>query len=423
MPRFSRCARIFAALASLLLTVGSVAAQQPQPNWADFRGPRGDGVAVGAQPPIHWSESDQVRWKAPVPGRGWSSPVLWGNQIWVTSASEDGKTRYAFALDASTGSLLFEISVFEVDEPEPINQTNSYASPSPVIEEGRVYVHFGTVGTACIDTATGQILWKRDDMPIDHKEGAGSSPLLAGDLLVIPFDGLDVQYVVALNKQTGQTVWKTDRSVDFSNIRDDMRKAYSTPFLYEEEGRQLVIVTGAQATMAYELETGKEVWKYTYNGFSNVGRPVIGHRLAFLNTGYMRPRIAAVRLGRTGLLKDEDCVWSVERAAPNKPSLLLVEDLLYMVTDKGGVLTCLHAQTGEIIYQERLGGNFSASPLFANGLIYLCDEEGRTTVVRHGRNYEVVAVNELEDGCLASPAAVGRSLFLRTRRHLYRIGE
>lgn len=421
-PVFSLCA--------CLLTVACwfgihslVCAQEPGLNWPDFRGPKGDGHAVGAQPPLKWSEAEAVRWKVSVPGLGWSSPVVWENQIWLTTASEDGKKRFALAFDRESGQLIHEVLVFEVANPETINETNTFASPSPVIESGRVYVHFGTVGTACIDTSDKRIIWKCEDMPVNHKEGAGSSPLLAGDLLVIPFDGLDVQYVAALSKQTGETVWKTPRSVDFSAIRDDMRKAFSTPFLYNEGGRQIVIVPGAHAAIAYDLTSGAEIWKHRYNGFSNVSRPVVGHGMVYLNTGYMRPRVLGLRLGGSGEITDTACAWSIEKAAPNKPSVLLVDDLLYMVTDKGGVLTCLDAKSGEQTYQQRLGGNFSASPLFASGHIYLCDEDGKTTVIRHGRTFEPIAVNELPEGCLASPAATGRSLILRTRKHLYRIGQ
>lgn len=412
-----------ALAAFLLLSVPLLAAPQSDTNWADFRGPRGDGHAIASEPPVKWSESEEVRWKTPVAGLGWSSPVVWENQVWLTTATEDGKKRFALAFDRDSGQLLHEILVFDVANPETINETNSYASPSPVIEAGRVYVHFGTVGTACIDTATKQIVWKREDMPVDHKEGAGSSPILAGNLLIIPFDGLDVQYVAALNKLTGETVWKTARSVDFTDIRDDMRKAFSTPFQYTEGDRQLVIVPGAHATMAYDLNSGAEVWKHRYNGFSNVSRPLVGHGMVYLNTGYMRPRVLGLRLGGTGEITDEACAWSVDKAAPNKPSLILVDDLIYMVTDKSGVFTCLDAKTGEQVYQQRLGGNFSASPVYANGLLYLSDEDGKTSVIRPGRTFEVVSTNELQEGCLASPAVSGKSLILRTRRHLYRIGR
>jgi outer membrane protein assembly factor BamB len=419
---FLRCAcTVFACALSSFSVIAC--AQNPDANWPDFRGPLGNGHSVSAQPPQKWSESEQVRWKVAVSGRGWSSPVVWENQIWVTTSTEDGKRRLALAYDRESGALLQEVAVFEVAEPETINETNSFASPSPVIEAGRVYVYFGTVGIAAIDTATGAVAWKREDLKVNHKEGAGSSPLLAGDLIVLAIDGLDVQYVTALNKLNGETVWKTERSVDFTSTRDDMRKAFSTPYLHQEGERKLVISSGAQATMAYDLTTGQEIWKHRYNGFSNVGRPVVGHAMVYLNTGYMKPRVVAMRLGGSGEITDEACAWSTEKATPNKPSLLLADDLLYMVTDKSGVLTCLDAKTGEQVYQERLGGNFSASPVMANGLIYFCDEDGRTTVVRHGRTYEVVSVNELEDGCLACPAPSGRSLFLRTRRFLYRLGE
>jgi outer membrane protein assembly factor BamB len=414
--------RSIVALIGLFAWLATVAsAGEPIASWPDFRGPRGDGHSEATGLPWRWSEQQNVAWKTPLPGRGWSSPVVWGDQVWMTTATEDGHRLSVLAVDLHTGHLIRELDLFDVPAPEPIDTTNSYASPSPVIEAGRVYVHFGTYGTACIATDTGKIVWARRDFPVDHQKGPGSSPVLFENLLIFQCDGNDVQYLVALEKTTGDIVWRTDRSVDLSARDPDYRKSFSTPLLLEHDGQPQLVSTAAGAVFAYDPRTGRELWRVRYGGHTNVARPVTDGRIVVINTGYARPQLWAVRLGGSGDITDSHVVWRATRSVPTKPSPLLIEGRLYLVTDLGGILSCLDAATGAELASRRLGGNFAASPLYADGRLYLCNEEGRTIVVAPDDELSVLADNRLDDGFLASPAVAGRSLLLRGKRYLYRI--
>lgn len=400
-----------------LLSLGPVSE-----NWPQFRGPNGANHAAARNLPERWNERDHVRWKVAIHDLGWSSPVLWGDQVWMTTARADGMELYAVAVDKTTGRVLHDIKVFSVEKPAFRHATNSYASCTPVIEEGRIYVHFGSYGTACLDTATGKTLWQRRDLPCDHFRGPGSSPILYGDGLYMAFDGFDQQYVVGLNKHTGATLWRKDRDVDFQTHDGDFKKAYGTPSVQRIAGKECIVVSGAMATMAYDPATGKEVWRVRHGGINATAPPLAGHGLLFLSTGYSGLRLLAVRPEGQGDVTDTQIVWKFNRGVPTKSSPLLVEDLIYLANDNG-MLTCVEAKEGKLVWQKRVGGQFSASPLFADGKIYCCDEEGTTYVLAPGREYKLLATNKLDDGCMATPAAVGNALYLRTKTHLYRIAK
>lgn len=391
-------------------------------NWPQFRGPHGDGHSDATGLPLEWSETENVVWKTPIRGRGWSSPVIWGDQVWMTTATEDGRKMFALCVDRAGGKIVHDVLAFSGHQPEEIHSFNSYASPTPVIEQGRVYVHFGTYGTKCLDTQTGETVWARHDLRCNHFRGPGSSPILFGSLLILHFDGFDVQYIVALDKRTGRTIWRTDRSTDFGNIDGDLRKAYCTPMIANVDGQLQMISPGARAAMAYDPHSGKELWKVRYGGFSNASRPLFGHGLVFVNTGFGRPQLWAVRPDGRGDVTDTHVVWKLAKSVPTKPSPVLVGHLIYMVDD-GGVGSCVEATSGEIVWQKRIGGNFSASPVYADGRIYLFDDRGTTTVIRPGRTCEVMAANKLDTGCMGSAAVVGKALVVRTKTHLYRIEE
>lgn len=417
--------RSLPAGASALVALAVLLAAQtgPKPDgWPDFRGPRRDGHAPSARVPLEWSEKKNVRWKTPIRGQGWSSPVVESDKIWLTSATSKGHEMFVLALDLASGEEILARTLFHNEEPEPKNALNSYASPSPVIDEGRVYVHFGTYGTACLSTASGATIWQRRDIRCDHMEGPGSSPVLVGDLLIFNVDGGDVQYVIALDKETGKTKWKTERSENLQQFVPDRRKAYSTPIVLEVDGEQRLISSGARATVAYDPVSGKELWKLRHEGFSMSSRPIAGSGLLFLNTGFMRPRLLAVRPDGEGDVTDDNVVWTCHRNVPTIPSPLHVGGRLYMVSDNG-ILTCLAAKTGKRLWRERLDGPHCASPVYAAGRIYFFDRDGRTVVVAPGPEYRELAVNELDDGFMASPAVVGNAFILRTRTHLYRIEE
>ncbi len=392
--------------------------------WPDFRGPNRQGHgSARAKLPLEWSEEKNVAWKTAVHGKGWSSPVVLGEQVWMTTATEDGKEMSVVALDLDSGKVVHDRVIFEVEEPAKWrNDMNSYASPSPVIEEGRVYVHFGTYGTACLDTKTAKTLWQRRDVNCDHMEGPGSSPILFEDLLIVNMDGGDVQYVIALDKKSGETVWKTDRSFDFTEFIPDARKAYSTPILVGSGDDLQLISTGAQATASYDPRTGEELWWVRHIGFSMSSRPIAGDGLVYLNTGFMRPSLLAVRTG--ALAEGEERIaWTNSRAIPSIPSPVLVDGRIYLVNDQG-IGSCIDAETGESIWRERLGGAHAASLLHAGGRIYAFDRAGKTTVFAPGGDeLELLAENHLDHGFMASPAVVGDALIVRTEKHVYRLEE
>ena len=401
-------------------------------NWPQFRGPTGQGTADSTGLPLTWSETEHVKWKTPLKGKAWSSPVVWGRQVWVTTATEDGRQLGAIAVDRDTGRIVHDLPLFSVAEPQYADKFNSYGSPTPVIEEGRVYVTFGSPGTACLDTATGKVLWERRDLPCNHWRGAGSSPTVWGDLLIMHFDGADHQYVVALDKRTGRDVWRTNRSIDFQDltpegkpIRDgDFRKAFSSPLVITHEGRPLLISAASKATYAYDPKDGRELWRVEERKHhSGTVRPVVGHGFVYTATGLAKGELWAVRLGGSGVVTGTHVAWKVTRNVPNRPSPVLSGDLLFMVDQDGGVVTCLEALTGKEVWKERLpgAGSYSSSPVLAEGRIYFFNENGHGTVIEAGRAFKVLAANKLDGGFMASPAVAGRALFVRSKTHLYRL--
>lgn len=410
--------------------MGAVAISSARADWPEFRGPTGNGMAnLNAAPPVEWSEANHVKWKAAIPNLGWSTPVVMGGQVWVTSASADGKDYFAFCLDASTGKVVFEKKLFHTDTPEPLgNSVNCYASPSPAIEKGRVYLNFGSYGTACLDAATGEVLWERRDLPCRHFRGPGSSVIVWENLLILTMDGIDVQYVAALDKTTGKTVWKTDRTANWDDLdkdgkpqrEGDFRKAFSTPLVVTVDGKPMMISVGSKAAYGYDPKTGRELWKVNMTNYSSAARPVYGKGMAYISTGQgKQPELWAVKVdGQGGDVTKTHVAWKVSKIAPKMPSTVLVDDLLYLLADDG-TLSCLDAATGEQVWKERLGGDYTASPVYANGKLYCSSRQGKTTVVKAGRKFEALSVNRLEGEFMASPAVSGKSLFLRTKTHLY----
>lgn len=392
-------------------------------NWPQFRGPRGDGTSDATGLPTRFNESENVRWKTPLHDRGWSSPVVFGDQIWVTAAPEDGTKDYAICVDKNTGKILYDIHLWDVEEPSPLgNALNGYASCTPAIEEGRVYVHFGSYGTAAIDTTSGKVLWQRRDLPCEHFRGPGSSPILFENLLIFHMDGYDYQYIVALDKQTGKTVWKTDRNIDYGTTNGDLMKGFSTPRVIQAAGKLQLISPSSKATISYDPRTGQEYWRVRYNSHSGAGMPLWGHGLVYINTGFGKADLMAVRPDGEGDVTTSHVVWTAKKTIGSKPSQVLVGDLIFNVHD-GGVASCLDAKTGEEIWSKRLTGAYSASPLYADGKVYYCGEDGSCTVIKAAREYVELAKNQLDDGFMSSPAVTGKALILRTKSALYRIEE
>ena len=391
-------------------------------DWPEFRGPHSDGTSTAMGLPRTWSETENVRWKTAIHGRGWSSPVILGQQVWLTTASPDGKTRSALCIDRDSGKVLRDLKLFDVEEPQEIHLTNSYASPTPVLEPGRVYVTFGAAGTAALDAQNGEKLWERRDLECNHWRGAGSSPILWKNLWICHFDGADHQFIIALDKQTGKTVWRRERSHGFGGTDNgDLKKAYSTPLLIEAAGKTQLISAASRAVFSYEPASGEEIWHVTFERFSSTARPLFDGELVYANTGFGKGELLAIRPDGSGDVSKNRIVWHVKRGVGSKTSSILHDGLIYSVVDKGGVVSCIEAKTGEPVWTDRVGGNFSASPVLADGLIWFCDERGKTTAIAPGRKFEKVGVNRLESGCMASPAVAGKALYIRTRTHLYRI--
>lgn len=423
----------FGTLALLALAPGAASAET---GWPDFRGPwqnghvvaPGDSTPVGL--PLTWSETEHVKWKTPIPFKGWSSPVVMEGKVWLTTATEEGNDFYGIAVDAATGQVLFNAKLFHSDNPEPLgNGVNCYASPSAVVEPGRVYLNFGSYGTACMNTLNYEILWQRQDMPCRHYRGPGASPILWKDFLILTFDGADYQYVTALNKNTGETVWKTARTTKWHDFDDqgvvisegDLRKGFSTPIVVEAGGRSLLLSPGSSAAFAYDALTGEEVWSLPRVGHTPAPRPVFRDGLAYLFNGRGPTELMAVRAEGSGDISATNVAWKLEGPTlPQEPSPILVDDLFFMISNNG-VISCLEAATGNTVWSERVGGNYVTSPIYADGRLYFCSIQGKTHVIRAGRAYESLAVNELEEGFMASPAVVGKALFLRSKTHLYRI--
>ncbi len=390
--------------------------------WPRFRGPEGNGNAGAAALPVTWDESTNIRWKTPVRGKGWSSPVIWGEQIWLTTATEDGTRREAICLDRRTGEVRQDLVVIEDLLPQYCHPMNSYASPTPAVEDGRVYVHFGSAGTAAIDTATGKILWKRTDFACDHHRGPASSPVVWGDLVFLCFDGYDVQYMVALDTHTGQTVWRKDRNLDDGKTDGDMLKAYGTPSLVEVGGRPQLVSAAAQGTIAYDPATGDELWRVYHGGMNAAAPPIWSDGRWVISTGDGGMRLLSLRGDGSGDVTRTHVMWKYEQAAPSRCGPLVHKGLVFF-TNEMGIVSCVDADSGEKVWQKRVGGNFSASPLLAADRIYLFDEAGKCTVIAADRKFSQVASNHLADGCMASAAVDGRALVVRTKTHVYRIED
>jgi outer membrane protein assembly factor BamB len=413
-------------------------------DWPEFRGPFGNGHVAEANNgapvglPLTWSETENVRWKTPIPHRGWSTPVVMNGQIWLSTATEDGHEFYAICVDADSGQVVHNKKLFHTDNPEPLgNPVNCYATPSPAIEPGRVYVHFGSYGTACLDTASGDVIWKRDDLPCRHYRGPSSSVVLFENLVILTFDGVDQQYVAGLNKENGKTVWRTDRDVAWNDqnvagksareaellLAGDRRKAHSTPLVVAAaDGRHQMLSGGAKAAFAYDPRTGSELWRIEFDDFSVAPRPIFHDNIAYIVTGITHPELWAIRIAdASGNIGDSEHVrWRLTQRVAKTASPVFVDGLIFMVSDDG-IINCIDAATGDGLWQKRIGGAFAASPIYGDGRIYFCDQDGQTTIIKPGREFESLATNTLDDGCMASPAADGGALFLRTRTHLYRI--
>ncbi len=404
---------------ALLLALACAAPARAE-DWPEFRGPTGQGIYAGTGLPTEWGPKRNVAWKQPIPGRGWSSPVVQSGRVYLTTAVPlDGvsdQSLRALCLDARTGRPLWETEVFRQDggKAPAIHSKNSHASPSPLTDGRRLYVHFGHQGTAALDL-DGAVLWRNTELRYDPVHGNGGTPIRVDDRLIFSIDGSDQQRVVALECAGGKVAWKVDRRSEAVK-----KFCFGTPLLIDVGGKRQVISTGSDVVSAHDPRDGRELWRVRYTGYSIVPRPVFGHGLVFLSTGYDIPRLLAIRADGSGDVTASHVAWSSNRSAPLTPSPLLVGDELYTISDVG-IASCFDARTGKVHWQERVEGNYSASPLYAEGRIYVQSEQGTGTVLRAGKTFAVLAENPLGERSLASYAAADGALFIRTERHLYRV--
>ena len=436
--------RTISSLFAIVLFVSVATADAP---WPQFRGPSGDGVVSDQSVPLTFGEKENLAWKTELPGKAWSSPVIADGVVWATTAIEvfpneqerlemlksAGIEEKKFkqlavaksielkliALDFTSGKQLATIDLASIETPDPIHSLNSYASPTPVIDGENIYCHFGTYGTFSIDRGSREIRWQRR-LPLDHSVGPGSSPFIDGDRLILIQDGTERQYVAALDKATGETLWETDRP-EMDAPTGDQKKAYCTPIkITDSRGREQLICMGSQWMVAYDPATGKEIWKVRHGkGFSVVPRPVYSGGVVYFSTGFGKPQLWAVKVDGEGDVTDTHVAWTVIKGIPAKPSPLLHDGLIYVMEDNG-VASCLEASSGETVWKKRIGGKYSASPLMVGDRIYFGSHEGVVTVISAGRESEVIAENELEGQIMASPAVVDNSLVVRTAEAIYR---
>ncbi|MEM8735990.1 MAG: PQQ-binding-like beta-propeller repeat protein [Planctomycetota bacterium] len=422
-----RCPNLALLALPLLLASGGSTAWG---DWPAFRGPTRDGVIAASELPTKWSATENVTWRTELPGQGWSSPIVVEDRIYLTAAvpmepeagdnqatAKQGYTLELFILSTETGELISRLELFQQPASAPrIHKKNSHASPTVLHENGRLYVHFGHQGTACLST-TGQIIWRNDSLSYKPVHGNGGSPTIAGDLLIFSRDGGDVAEVTALDKNTGEIVWQTARDVE-------VRRTFSfcTPYLGEIEGRLQLILPGSNVVQSLNPATGEELWRLRYEGYSVIPRPVYHAGLIFVCTGYDRPKLLAIDPTGVGDVTETHLRWQSDDSIPHTPSLVATNNQILAVSDKG-VAICFDATTGEERWKKRVGGNFSASPLLSGSSLYLQSEQGKCTVFELGVEPEKVAVNDIGERTLASFAVVEKDLLIRTDKALYRISN
>lgn len=389
-------------------------------DWTEFRGPGGQGHSTASGLPTSWSKRENIDWEAEVPGTGWSSPVVVGEHVYLTAAVEKGSKLElrALAFDAKSGAEVWNSLVFEIGDPSKIHNKNSHASPTPIFENGKLFVHFGHDGTACVDTTSGEVVWTQQSLPYSPVHGNGGSPILVGDKLIFSCDAAQDPFIVALDMSSGEVAWKTPRDVEVKRTF-----SFSTPLAIEIDGKTQVISPASGAVISYDPENGQEIWRFDYDeGYSVVPRPVFANGLLYVCSGFNRATLFAIRPDGEGDVTKTHLAWEYSKAVPKESSPVVVDDLIYFNDDKG-VATCLDAKTGEPQWQERLApGGYSASPIYADGHLYFQNGEGVGTVIKPGRDFEKVSENDIGEAGLASYGVADGALFIRTESKLYRVG-
>ena len=403
--------------ASFLLILPSVL--HAGDDWPQFRGPTGEGHATAKNLPLEWGKNKNVTWMTPIPGLGWSSPIVIKERVYLTTAVPLKENRDqsldALCLDAKTGRILWQKQVFREDgkTAPAIHGKNSHASPTPLVHDGKLYVHFGHQGTACLDL-DGKVHWRSTELKYKPVHGNGGTPIIVDDKLIFSCDGGDVAFLAALDRNTGKVLWKRPR-----NVPAQKTFSFGTPLLITVDGKSQVISPASNVVIAYDPADGREIWRVNYKGYSLIPRPVFGHGLIYMSTGFDSPIVLAIRPDGAGDITNSHVAWRLRQNAPLTPSPLLVGDELYLVSDNG-IASCLDAKTGKVHWKERIGTAFSASPIEADGRVYFQSEDGVGIVIKAGKRFEELARNRLEETTYASYAVADEALFIRTDKRLYR---
>jgi len=413
----------------LIILFNQTVALAQESNWTHFRGTNLDGKSADNQVPVVWSDTTNVIWKTDIRGKGWSSPVVYGNQVWVTTATVDGKEMSAVCVDFKSGKVLFDILLFKQDSIYGKHSINTYATPTPCIEQGFVYLNFGSSGTACVNTTGGKILWKRNDFKVEHVQGTGASPILYKDFLIVHYEGTDQQFIVALNKRTGETVWRTDRPKEcYDPLLPIGKKAYVTPIVINVAGRDLLISNGAAVCIAYDVQTGKEVWRVVQGEDSTISMPFAEDDLVYFYTSFVSPaegekyvELLAVDPKGSGDITKSNVLWRVKSPIIQLLTPLIKDGIIYTVDSRNNLIA-IDAKTGVSLYTKRLKDKYNSSPVYAGGRVYFTSVKGETLVLKAGRTLEILAENQLPGEIYATPAIVNNSLIIRNESTLYRIG-
>ena len=407
-----------------LFTTRSETARSLAEDWPEFRGPNGQGIYGAKDLPLKWSKDDGVKWRTELPGNGWSSPIVVRGTVYLTAAvpvnanapDKPDLDLMLMLIDVESGKLLKSVKVFTQSGAgsSGIHSKNSHASPTPIVDEDRLYLHFGHQGTACTDLQ-GNILWSNKELGYPPVHGNGGSPVVVGKLLIFSRDGADISEVTALDKMTGTVVWKRER-----NVEADKRFSFCTPLVIEAAGKKQLILPGSNVVQSLVPGTGEEIWRLTYDGYSVIPRPIYADGLVFISTGYNRPSLLAIDPTGTGDVTKTHLKWKSDANVPHTPSLVASGGKVFMVSDNG-IASGVDSATGKEIWKERIGGNFSASPLLVGDRMYMLSEEGDATILQIGEKPKELAKNKLTERCLASPAIIGDDLLIRSADALYRI--
>lgn len=420
----------FTQLSLILILVYQLPVTSQQSNWTNFRGNNLDGISHETGIPTTWNDSINIIWKTKISGKGWSSPVVYGDQIWLTTATEEGKEMFGVCINSKTGKEIFNLKLFAPDTTYSKHAINTYATPTQCIEEGLVYLHFGSYGTACLRTSDGSVVWKRTDLNCNHIQGPGSSPIIYKDLLILHLEGTDIQYLVALNKLTGKTVWKKERPKEcYDKLQPIGKKAYITPIIMKVNGKDLLISNGSAACIAYYPETGEEVWRVVQGVDSTISMPFSENGIVFFYTGYVTSsegerytELLAVDPSGLGDVTGSHVLWRYRSPILQLLTPLIKDGLIYTIDTMNNLL-CIEASTGKTVYTSKLTGKYNSSPVYAGGNIYFTSTTGETLIIREGKNLVIIGRNKLSGEVFATPAIIHNSIIIRAGSNLYCLGN